>query len=359
MGGMAGEASRQIIRRVLGFEGPETPTEAALDIATEGALQGGIEAGTAGLGRLAAPLRRGAAAQYTRALRPTTLENKAIAEGVTPKLLERGVRGTTEAIEKRASTEVGKLRPQLESAYRNLPGGPTAAKSPVSTALTDLERLKGKYMVDGKVVNAKAVDAIESVQQIIEQHGNNVSPQSIRKLKQIFDEAVSEAGGFTTSDLTTNYSLKAQKEAANTFRRILHDAHPNVAALDREMSFWLDVQQVARATNQRQLGQQGGLTKTIALPLIGGAATALGLTGQGEASAGTALTAIAILAARDARFRTWSALRKTQLANALARQDVRMATALLTRLGITTAQISKAIEERATGDQEANRIQEQ
>lgn len=351
IGGMAGEAAKQISRRAIGLEAPQTPLEAGQDIALEGLLQGGIEAGTAGLGKLVGPLKGMSVAQFRRALRPTTLENKAIAEEIAPELLKRRVRGSTESIEKRAASEIARLRPGLTAAHAGLPLGPTAARSPVTQTLKALDNLKGKYVVDGRVMNQKAFDAIEGVQEVIEQHGNNISPQSMRKVKQIFDEAVSEAGGFTTSDLTTNYTLKAQKEAANTFRRILHDAHPNVAALDREMSFWLDVQQVAKATNVRQLGQQGGLTRTVALPLALAGSAGLGIGGQQEASAGTAAVAVAAVILRSPRWRTSSAVFKNQLANALARNDLRMATALAARLGITTQELAAESQASQTAPQ--------
>ena len=345
IGGMAGEATRQLVRRGFGFESPGTSRDAANRIAIEGAVQGGVEATTAGMGRMALPLRRLGATQFRRALDPTTLENKAIAEEIAPELMRRGVRGTTESIEKRAGTEIRRLRPNLEGAYATLPRGPVAARSPISKTINELHQLKGRYFVDGEVVNPQAVNAIEGVQQIIEKHGNSISPQSLRRVKQIFDEAVSEAGGYTTNDLTTNYSLKAQKEAANTIRRILHDAHPNVAVLDREMSFWLDVQQVARATNIRRMGQQGGLTRTVALPLVGAAAGAMIGGGQNEASAATVLSAVAFLAVRHPRWRTASAVIKDRMADALARGDVRAVTGLAARIGIAQSELSRVIQE--------------
>src|SRR5574337_93419 len=147
--------------------------------------------------------------------------------------------------------------------------------------------MKGKYMVDGQVVNPSAVNAIDNVQQVIAKHSDDISPQSLRKIKQIFDESVSEAGGYTNADLTTNYTLKAQREAANQIRGILHQASP------------------------------------------------------GAAAAGIAfLSSYVASAMRTPAWRTGSALIKDRLADALVRGDVRVAAALLGRLG---AQVPAAL----------------
>lgn len=340
IGGMGGEALRQISRRALGFEAPTTSAEAAKEITKQGIVQGAIQGATEGAGRfLPGPLKAAAVKQYTKALSPTTIENKVIAKDIAPEMIDRGIRGSTEAIQEQAGKEINALRPRVEAAYRGVPVSKTATQSPISNTLNSLEAMKAKYTVDGEIVNPSAVNAIESVQQIIEKHGNGISPQSLRKIKQIFDEAVSEAGGYTTADLSTNYSLKAQKVAANKIRDVLHTAGPDAAMADKEISFWLDVNQVARATNLRRAGQEGGLLKTFTPLAYGAAAGAAGLTHGAEAGLGagsvTALAGFVAQAMRTPTWRTSSAIIKDRLAEALLRGDVRMSAALLGRLGVT------------------------
>jgi hypothetical protein len=339
IGGMAGEAARQIGKHVVFNEGPQDTSQSANAISQQGVLQGGIQAAAEALPMAVAPLKKAAEKQYIKGLKPTTGENKAIASDITPEMIDRGIHGSTQDIEARATDEINKLRPQLNQAYSEVPSHALAKDSPISSTLTSLSKLKDKYTVDGNVVNPSAVNAIENTQKIIEQYGNNISPQSLRRIKQIFDESVSEAGGYTNNDLTTNYMLKSQKEAANRIREILHGAAPDAAALDKEMSFWLDIQQVSKATNLRTSGQEGGLLKTFT-PLAAGAAGAAGLgvthsTTEGlGAAAITALTGYVAQAAKTPAWRTASAVAKDRIAEAMARGDVRMTAVLLSRFGV-------------------------
>lgn len=75
LGAGAGEAGRQLIRRVQGLSAPASPTEAAISIGKEGAIQGAAE--IAGLGLIkgvrsvGAPLAGAGLSAYERMLKPT------------------------------------------------------------------------------------------------------------------------------------------------------------------------------------------------------------------------------------------------------------------------------------------------
>lgn len=370
IGGMAGSAGKHLIRGILGFDKPgDTSTnDISTDIAKEGATQGGIEALTGGLARIAPWLKGTAVGQYERALAPTTKINKAIAQDIAPKLVQRGVHGSLDSIADQAGEQAANLRPQLNEAYDNLathraglpqelspvvngaPASPTsaetAAKPPVlpgsgTKIVNDLEKLKGKYVVDGQPANPTAVDAISGVQDIVKQYGNDISPNSLRKLKQIFDDPVAAKGGYAGADLTTQYSVKAQKAAANSIRDIVHQASPDIASLDKEISFWLNVQKVAGASALRRTGQEGGLLKSLA-PLAsaaaGGGALAQ-LAGGGtahtlEGATGAFLAAHAAAAMRSPAWRTASAVLKDRFADALASGNVGKVLALSARFGV-------------------------
>src|SRR6267142_4075698 len=230
IGGMGGEAAKQLLKRLFGFESPKTSEEAASAIGTEGLLQGGIQLVTEGLPFAAGPLKRAATTQYERALAPTTKINKALTKDIVPGLMERGERGSLEALETRAAGEAKALRPKLSAAYGKVPASATAGSG--TTIFQDLEALKGKYVVKGQVANPTAVQAIEGVQEVVKQFGADIEPTSLRQLKHIFDEPVAARGGYAGGDLTTAYTLKAQKAAGNSIRKIMHQASPDVAALD-------------------------------------------------------------------------------------------------------------------------------
>jgi hypothetical protein len=337
IGGMAGAGARKIIRNAAGFEqNPQTASQVANDIAKEGVIQGGIQGVTEGIGAAAPVLKNAAVGQYERALSPTTRINKGIAEKIAPQMVQRGLHGNLDALAEQAGEQATALRPQLDAAYQAVPVTATAGSGP--KIIDALEQLKAKYVVNGMPAQPAAVKAISDVQDIVKQYGNDISPNSLRQLKQVFDEPVAAKGGFAGADLSTQYGIKAQKAAANSIRSILNEASPDVAMLNKEMSFWLDVQRVTKASAMRKTGQEGGLLKTFEPYMLaaGGAAGMLHGGPQESLASATAtfLATHAALAARTPAWRTASAVFKDQFANALARGDVGRVVALSARFGV-------------------------
>lgn len=352
-GGMGGEAIKQMIRRYLGFpDVPQTSGEAAKRIATEGGIQGAIQGTTELTPPLGGPLSRAAERQYERALAPTTQVNKAITRDITPELIRRGERGSLPALEKRAGEEISRLSPELEAQYSHplagVPGEIATRENMVTNAgvkvVQDLDKLKQSYMPGGIVAQPQAVKAIEGVQDIIRQYGPDISDTNLRRLRQIFEKVPGERGAYSGVDLPTNYTLEAQKKGADSIRQILN-SNPDISALNKEISFWLDVQRVTGATNLRRVGQSGGLLKTLS-PLAGtaiGAATGVerGASAGIEAGLATALSVFAYQAIRSPLWRTASAVFKDRFAQALASGEIGQAAALaarLTRAGMTSGQ---------------------
>ncbi len=356
LGGAAGESARQLAARGLGYDAPETSGEAAKGIAVEGAVQGAIQGATEGIGRLAPPLRRAAISQYERALSPTTAKNKAIAEKVTPELIDRGVHGTLPEINQQAGAAAAAVKPALDAAYSATPVSATQGSG--WQILQDLQNLKSKYIVQGKIANPQAVDAINGVQDIVQQYGPDISPDSLRKLKSIFDDPVASAGGYGGADLTTKYALNAQRAAANSIRQIMSSASPDVAALNKEISLWLDVQKVVKASALRKTGQEGGLVRTLgplAVGTVAGSAPAIahaaGVPAGSVGLEGAAITAMVAglgYAMRTPAWRTASAIVKDRIADAVAKGDVKMTLGLLARIGVAAPAV---VRDMSTADQ--------
>lgn len=349
IGGMGGEAAKQLIRRQLGFgDAPTTPEEAAKRITMQGGVQGGIQGVTEGLPFLAGPLQRAATTQYERALAPTTKINKAITKDITPELIKRGERGSLEGLEKRAGQRISELNPQLNQAYReagsipmgsggSLPGAKITGAG--NQIIADLEKLKQSYQPEGITAQPQAVSAIEGMQNIVKKYGPDISPDSLRRLRQIFEEAPAKAGAYAGADLSTSYTLNAQDQAANSIRGILNK-NPDIGTLNKEISFWLDVQRVTSQSGLRRTGQEGGLMRVLSPLAAGTAAATTGMHFGGvagvEAGTAAALTTAAYQAMRSPTWRTTSAVLKDRFAQALARGDIGAATALLGRFGIAT-----------------------
>lgn len=339
IGGMGGEAGRQLMYRALGWPAPKTSAEAANQITKAGATQGIIQGVTEGLPFLKGPLQRAATSQYERALAPTTKINKAITQDITPELIQRGQFGSLEGLEKKAGQKIGELGPQLNQAYQQAPATLPGAGTKV---IQDLEALKQSYMPGGNVAQPQAVNAIEGVQGIVKQYGPDVDPTTLRRLRQIFEDPVAQRGGFAGADLSTNYTLSAQKQAADSIRGILNK-NPDIGALNKEISFWLDVQRVTSQSGLRRTGQEGGLMKVLG-PLGAavsgsgtGAATHSPVAAMGAAGS-TLLATYGVQAVRSPLWRTMSAVTKDRFAQALASGDVGQVTALLARFGVAGAQ---------------------
>jgi hypothetical protein len=392
IGGMGGEAGKQIIRRWMGFgDAPKTPEKAASQITGQGLTQSAVEGGGQALPFLAGPMRKTAAAQFERALAPTTKINKAITQDISPEMIQRGIHGSLEGMERQAGQKIAELNPQLNTAYEaasrppiktetdtlgvrwasdgtnkvsiprsvpdesiaqyaqpklaeqaqirgNLPWNKSATIQGAGTkVIQDLEALKQTYMPEGIAAQPQAVNAIEGIQGIVKQYGPDISPTSLRRLRQIFEDPVAQRGAYAGADISTNYTLNAQKQAADSIRGILNK-NPDIGALNKEISFWLDVQRVTSQSGLRRTGQEGGLMRVLA-PLGTGVAGGLGFLAHGaqgslEAGGAAAVTALAAQIVRSPAYRTMSAVAKDRLASALARGSVGEVSALAARLGI-------------------------
>lgn len=349
--GMGGEAARQLILRSLGYPSPAVPTtstEAAQQITQQGVEQAALQLATEGFGRVPGLLRDWGIGQYYRAINPTKGVTKAITREVTPELIERGEFGTLQGLQKRAAEKVKALGPQLDVAYAQTPASATAGSR--TQILQDLDTLKSKYFVKGVNNDPAAVRAIEGLQKVISKNPVDMDPISLRQLRQIYDETLERAGEYRKAglpfDLPTSLTVQAQEAAANSIRRIVGAANPDVAALNKEMHFWIQVRDVMTETVERRTGQSGGLIRTL-WPLVG-ATVAFGGHGPAERSglavAGVVGTELVTRMVRSPLWATTSAVVKDRIADALARGDVQAITALAARFGIA----APAAYERAT-----------
>lgn len=348
MGGMGGTAAQQLMRRALGFtdakDVPQTSRAASLDIAKGGAVQGAMQTGAEALPFLAGPLKNSATTQYERALAPTTKINKAITQDIAPQMIQRGEWGSMEGMEKKAGQKISELNPQLNTAYQQASSMPTSMgtvpaklQGAGTQVIQDLENLKQSYMPGGNVAQPQAVNAISGIQDIVKQYGPDISADHLRRLRQIFEEVPAQRGAYAGADLSTNYTLNAQQQAADSIRGILNK-NPDIGSLNKEISFWLDVQRVTRDSGLRQTGQQGVLMKVLS-PMAGavagaGGAAAGGATTGIEAGLATTLAGYGVQAMRSPTWRTASAVLKSKFADALARGSVGDVMALLARFGV-------------------------
>lgn len=342
LGGMAGEAAKHALLALLYPSYRPSMAQESKDISKQGVEQAGIQGVSELLPFLAGPLKNASVGQYERALAPTTRVNKALTQKIAPEMIDRGVSGSLPSIGEKAATNAKSLSAPLDRAYADLASKTPTIADAGTQIVSDLDKLKSRYIVNGKIANPQAFSAIGVVQDVVKQQGKDIDPESLRKLKAVFDDPVASKGGYAGADMTTKYALRAQKVAANSIRSILGKASPDIAALNKEVNFWLNVQKVVGATVERQAGQSGGLTKVLS-PLGIGVSGALGLAHGGsqaslEAMGLTSAMALTAQIVRSPAWRTMSAVAKDRLASSLASGSFGEVVALASRLGIAATE---------------------
>jgi hypothetical protein len=201
---------------------------------------------------------------YSKALAPTTNANKNLTEKIVPELLDQGEWGGLKTLSGKAQDVKAEVGPQIDAALQAKGNVP----QPVKPVLDSLDEFKQSFVSsNGTVLNQGAVDAAEKLQsQLLDMSssglvgkGGYVSTKDLVAARRVWDTTVARAGGFTGKTLAEGSMADAMAEGANSIRRELASANPDLAALNAKYSFWSNVQRVSDATLQRRTGQIGGL----------------------------------------------------------------------------------------------------
>jgi hypothetical protein len=219
------------------------------------------------------------------------------------------------------------------------PSGPALPKQ-AQAVIDHLEDYKNGFKVAGVPVDDAAIGHAGELQDIVRQLGPDVSPQSLNRLRQLWDSRVAKAGGYYGKTLNEGSLIDAQKEGANAIRNVLADENPDLAKLNAEYTFWKRVRGVAGATAERQTGQQGGIVKALA-PAAGAAAGFAASGPSGALSLGAAFKYGQEIASSPI-IRTMSAVAKSKLAHAMMADDVPGMAAAVTQGAATEGAASKA-----------------
>jgi len=260
-------------------------------------------------------LRSGAVADVEKVLSPTTNKAKRITQGLLddPKAISKLPFATSRAklLEKVQTglDEIGVKFDEFE-----VQGG-VQGTTPVKLLDDFLETQKEQFMVDNKIIEPRAIKAIEGVQEIIAQFGNDIPNTQLKKMRQIWDKVVDKSNGFQKT-LAEGTELGTKKDLANIARAELAKANPDLAAINKEFKFSKDLETVLKAASQRKVGQSGALTKGLAAAT--GAAAGTGFI---ESIIGAAIAQKLVTLMSSTAWRLISAKSKTALADALANSD--------------------------------------
>lgn len=279
-------------------------------------------------------LKANAIKEYSQMLNPTTQEMKTLTQKIVPEALNRNVVGRTlEGIASKAEEKAGQFGAEIGKYWENLPEGVRTEAQPIIKKLDDL---KNKYIVNGVTIKPEAIAPIESLQQKIGALAKDgfIETKNMRQLRQILDTSVDMSKGFT-KDALANFTKNTEKVASNAIRSELAKDSPDLAKLNKDYTFWTNLQDVAQATADRKTGQTGGLGKWLGRGIGGilGAESGQNYTQKAEFGIlGMALGSKAIEFMGSPAWKSVAAVSKNKIADYLASGAIKNASLLMSKL---------------------------
>lgn len=264
LGGGLGESVKGLVNRARGAPAPNSATEAATDIGTQSAIQGGAELAGAGVMK---GLGMGATAVYRGYLKPSLAKQSIGKAGeIVQTAIDEALPITEHGVQK-ARNVIGDLRRQVDGILANTPGEVDLH------VVADKVRAfaKAKYFRPG--TPSADYDAALAVADSIDQHAalngasSAVSLPDANKVKQGIDAAVGEASFGTERGATKT----AQKFARRTMRQEIETQAPSVGPINAREGRLLDAAKtVARAVGREENKSPLIGVNTLASGVLGG-----------------------------------------------------------------------------------------
>lgn len=242
------------------------PTSAGVSMALTAAVPG------AGMLRKASGgMREAAEKAVAQALGATKEVHKATAAKLAPEMLRRGVGGSRPGMLAQAEEAISKLGSPMQAAER-------AAVAAKQTIPGDVIRGELQYAKEALMVpNAQGAMAVvpgseavirrlDKMETFVKSLGPDIPFDKANQIKKAWDKIVSKGGLYgpkATATATDNAAAWATREGASAFRRLLNEASPDLAALNKEYSFWKGMKDVLKATESRTQAQSSGLVQSI------------------------------------------------------------------------------------------------
>lgn len=207
-------------------------------------------------------LRENANRQMERVLGPTTKANKQIAQDVAPELAQRGVTAwTRKGLLSQAQAKTEDLGQQIDQYYQSQN---PAERVPTTPILNHLEQSKNAFLGDhGEVNDPEAIARIDALKGVVAQYGPSVSLNDIVRLRRMWDQQVSDANGFYGKTVAEGSALEAKRAAAGAIREELAKQYPDLDQVNKEYSFWANVQRVVGDTVERKGSQATPLGEQV------------------------------------------------------------------------------------------------
>lgn len=347
--GLVGETAANII--------PRAAVEAAASGAMSGAQGGDVVTGAAlgaalpavgGVAKAAAPwLKQTAVDKVTQALGARKERYKAIAEKIAPEMLKRGLSGSRESMKAQAAQMLETTGEAVDNALTQF----ADKKVPTSAVVEALEAAKAPFRrntfnpatgADDIVVefDRRPIAQLSGLQNIVQQLGENAPVEHLIALRRAWDVIVAQAGGYAhRAGGAIGVPLKDQSEAsakrvgADAIRKLLAEEVPDLAAVNKEFSFWKNLDDVLTQTLQRT---QPHAKSKFAAKVAAGAGAAAGMSGGPLAAVGSAAGASKIAewvdtAISSPRWAMVSATVRNKLADAMMSGDEKKVADIVSR----------------------------
>ena len=271
-------------------------------------------------------LKASAAKDVSQVLSPTKVKTKTITQGLLkdPDAIKKLPFATTRGklIEK-VKTELDSVGTKFDEF--EVQGG---VQGSTEVALLDefLESKKADFMVEGVVIEPKAIKAIEGLQEIVAQFDESIPNSKLRDIRRVWDETVAKSNGFTKT-LAEGTELGVKKDLTNVMREELAKSNPDLAKINDEFAFYKNLETVLEEAAKRKTGQTGALTKGLAQ--AAGAAAGSGFIAS---TLGAVVAGKLVGLMNSTAWKLVSAKSKNALADALVAGDQAKATAIINKI---------------------------
>lgn len=254
-------------------------------------------------------LREWARTNVAKALAPTWKKYKQLTDRLSDEFLERWLRWSKESLLQSAKEWVEKFWAKIDDAIAWW--ALDNVEIPTQPLKELLQEAKKSVMVWWNVVNTAKAKVIDWLEDVLTPFQNTIGWKEARRFKQILDEIVySTKGGIWAEDMT--YKNILSKWMADTLRKQLSEAAPDLAKLNKDFSFYKSLEDVLEATILRQRPQQWAVRKFIAGAFAGNQ------EGIVNKVIGYVWSKLFLDATSWATRNTLSAVAKNKLANAIA-----------------------------------------
>ena len=335
--------------RMLMGAGGQAAASGATDLARTGeidpvnvALSALTPPAVAGASALA-PTADSAVSTYQRAMIPNSLgvsqRTRELAARVVPELIARKKWvSSLPALLENSNAQMAQAGQEMDLLFQ-AQGQKVVDTVPITDALTKIRDQffntatnvtigpNGQQLINVTKIPI-AVESIRNIDHLIDlvkRHGNAVSMESVVKLRRNWDDIVTRGGTLAFGrKMQQGVPPELLRDASNAVRAALADQVPDLAKINAEWSLWKGVQEIVTGTIERKMGKGTPLYQAGA-----GMAVAAASNKPAEGLIKGTLAKLAVSAFQSPWWRTFSAIKKDELAQAIATGKVEAAEQIL------------------------------